>query len=451
MNEKHRVLLIGSGGREYSTAQAFLQGDNVEELYVAPGNDGMFYGRDHDPRLHRVNLRIRDEDDISKVVKVARELDVDLIFVGPEKPLSLGIVDVFEEEGVAIVGPSRKASRLEGSKAWAKDVMSGLGISVPQYAHFDDPDKAKDYIDAQTKPVVVKADGWAAGKGSIVTETKKAAFDAVDLIMVKRRFGDAGDRVVVEEYVDGDEFSFFAASDGETVLPMVWARDYKRVRDNDQGSNTGGMGAYSPYREEEQDLTKLVMDTIALPLIHGCRDKHNLIYKGILYVGGTFVREGGQIKLYVFEINVRMGDPEAQVIYPRLKTDIVDISMGIIEGNLGQLGKLNWDPNYHVCVCATSGRTRRKGKGWCPGYPGRYHKRKVISGLKDVSDEILVVHSGTVWDPERNVFLTDGGRVLSLVASDRTLGGAKDKVYREMNKVNFEGLHYRTDIGNVDG
>ncbi|OGM12097.1 phosphoribosylamine--glycine ligase [Candidatus Woesebacteria bacterium RBG_16_34_12] len=442
-----KVMIVGSGGREHAAVKAFLNSNKVKTLYVAHGNDGMFNGHNEiDGRLQKVDLSIERQEDIQKLAAISQEMGVDLIFVGPEKPLSLGIVDVFENEGLAIVGPSKKASMLEGSKAWAKDVMRTLNIPIPDYVNFSDPDKAKDYIKSQPNPVVVKASGLAAGKGSIVTTSKQEALEAVDLIMVQKKFGEAGNQIVIEQRLDGEEFSFFAFTDGETVLPMAWARDYKRSHDKDEGLNTGGMGAYSPYRENEQELTDTVMKQIAQPLVQGCREKFGFTYKGILYIGGTFLKENGKINPYVFEVNVRMGDPEAQVIYPRLKTDLVDISMGIIEGNLGQLGRLDWDQNYHVCVCATSGRTRGKN-GWYKGYPQRYATGKEISGLNQISPDSLVFHSGTKWDTEKQCFITDGGRVLSIVSSGVTLGEAGNKAYQEIAKVDFQGLHYRKDIG----
>jgi phosphoribosylamine---glycine ligase len=441
------ILLVGSGGREHATAQTFLKSDAIGSLIVAPGNDGMFYGNhDIDQRLQRLNFRIETEADIIKLACYAHEKHIDLVFVGPENPLSLGITDVFEKEGIAIVGPNRYAAMLEGSKAWAKDVMQDLAIPIPDYAHFDDPEKARQYTLSRDYPVVVKADGLAAGKGSIVTDNHTQAVAAINKIMVEKIFKSAGDRVVIEKRLYGNEFSFFAFTDGETVLPMAWARDYKPIFDDDVGLNTGGMGGYSPYRESESDLTHLVMQRIAQPLVQGCREKYGITYKGILYIGGTFVKENDNINPYVFEINIRMGDPEAQTIYPRLKTDLVKISMGIVEGNLNQIGPLEWQSNYHVCVCATSGRTKGNN-GWYAGYPARYAIGKEISGLENISPDILVFHSGTTYDPIRKKFITSGGRVISLVGSGGSLSQASENVYQAIGKIKFDGIHYRQDIG----
>jgi phosphoribosylamine---glycine ligase len=446
-SKKYTVLIIGSGGREHTTTYLFQKSPAVGEIYVAPGNDGIFHGvNTDDDKLHRIDQRVDSEEDIAKMLKIAKDTKVDLVFVGPEQPLSLGIVDTFEDAGIPIVGPGKEASMLEGSKAWAKDVMSGLGISVPEYRNFDEPEKANTYVKSLDYPVVVKADGLAAGKGSLVTDTKDEAYAAIEQIMVKKQFGAAGDRVVIEKRLDGDEFSFFAFTDGKTVLPMAWARDYKRSHDNDEGLNTGGMGSYSPYRDEER-LTDMVMKEIAKPLITGCREEHGFEYKGILYVGGTFMEEDGEIKPYVFEINVRMGDPEAQVIYPRLRTDIALISDAVANGTLHTIGELEWDPRYHVCICATSGRSHRKGKGNYPGYPRRYAIGKPITGLDTVDKDTLVFHSGTRWDNKNAEFVTAGGRVLSVVTSGNTLPEARKKAMSEILKIDFTGIHHRKDIG----
>lgn len=446
----YNVLLVGSGGREHATANLFLQSQAVARLYVAPGNDGMFCGNNRpDPRLEKIDWKANSDPDFSQLAARAQELQIDLTFVGPEQPLSSGIVDRFTQQGLAIVGPSKRATRLEGSKAEAKDILHSLAIPVPPYRHFEDSKKAIDYVKSLPYPVVVKADGLAAGKGSIVTHNHQEAIGAIRTIMEKKKFGEAGKRVVIEQRLDGEEFSFFAFTDGETVLPMAWARDYKPVSDNDQGLNTGGMGAYSPYRENEQELTQKVMQQIVQPLIQGCQEKYSFAYKGILYVGGTFIQEGEEWQPYVFEINVRMGDPEAQVIYPRLKTDIVEISLGIIRSNLASIKQLDWDPNYHLCVCVTSGRTHRKGKGFCPGYPQRYAIGKSIRGIENIPPEILIFHSGTSWDPKSNQFLTAGGRVLSIVASGPSLEEARQQAYQAVANISFEGMHYRTDIGSL--
>lgn len=446
MNKKINVLIIGSGGREHATVNSFLRSELLNKLYIAPGNDGMFYGNQKiDPRLERIEIRVENNSDIVNLVKVVKKLKIDLVFVGPEKPLSLGIVDIFEKENLSIVGPSKEASQLESSKSKAKDIMASLNIPIPEYAHFDNPKKAEEYIRSRNYPVVVKADGLAAGKGSLVTNNYKEAVAAIDTIMIQKKFGDAGNQVVIEKRLDGEEFSFFAFCDGETITPMICARDYKPAFDDDLGPNTGGMGGYSPYRVGEEKLVNKIMTRIAQPLIEGCQKRYGFKYKGILYIGGTFLQEGKDVNPYVFEINVRMGDPEAQVIYPRLKTDMIKICTAIVDGKLAELGKLDWNSNYYVGVCAVSGKSRGK-KGNYKGYPGRYAVGKEISGLENVSNA-LVFHSGTRWDQTEKCFVTDGGRVLTIVAEDSTLDGAKEKAYAEIGKIKFDGIYYRKDIG----
>jgi len=381
----------------------------------------------------------------------AKELDA-LVFVGPENPLSHGIIDVFTQQGIPIVGPTKQAAMLEVSKSWAKDIMASLDIPIPRYVYVNDPDQAKEYIENCGYQVVVKADGLAEGKGSIVTGTVEEGCKAVYALMEdpKRPYPEAGKRVVIEERLYGEEFSFFVLTDGVTLLPLGWGRDYKRARDGNKGLNTGGMGAHSPYGEHEEELTELVMRRIAEPLIRGCRERYGITYKGILYIGGTFVHREGVRLPYVFEINVRMGDPEAQVIYPRLKTDLAQLCRAVVEGKLDEIGPLEWDPRHYLCVCLTSGQLRIKvaGKGWrnYPGYPDSYCPGRVIHGLETLSPDTLVFHNGTVWDEERGCYITSGGRVLSIVGVGETLEEAYEKTYQEAQKVTFDGCYYRHDI-----
>jgi phosphoribosylamine--glycine ligase len=267
--------------------------------------------------------------------------------------------------------------------------------------------------------------------------------------MVERKFGDSGDVVVVEKRLYGRELSFFCFTDGATIKPMAWATDYKPVFDNDEGLNTGGMGGYSPNDEVDADLVHKIMDQIALPLVHGFKEHYGIVYKGILYIGLMLVEEDDGYQPYVLEINVRMGDPEAQVIYPRLLTDFVDISTAVVNEELEGL-EYEWSDDYYICACVTSGRTKGK-KGWYAGYPRRYAIKKPIEGLEELSADTLVFHSGTCWDEERGQFLTDGGRVLSVVIGDPSLEKARQRLYQEIEKIHFEGIHYRKDIGLVKG
>lgn len=437
-----RVLVVGSGGREHVTIWKFLQSPQVEMLYVAPGNDGIGHLAEAEPRLERVAVRDNEE-----FLALAKEKAVDLTFVGPESPLSEGIVDLFGAHGLAIVGPTREAARLEYSKAYAKDVMASLGIPVATYRNFANYEQAKAYVAQCGYPVVVKADGLAAGKGSIVCSTEEEAFQAVDTCMVERKFGDSGNVVVVERRLYGKELSFFCFTDGTSIKPMAWARDYKPVFDNDEGLNTGGMGGYSPNEEVDPGLVHKIMNQVALPLVHGFKERYGIVYRGILYIGLMLVEEAGGWQPYVLEINVRMGDPEAQVIYPRLLTDFVDISLAMVREELDGLD-YEWTEDHYICVCATSGRTKSK-KGWYQGYPRRYAIKKPIEGLDELPADILVFHSGTCWDSERGQFLTDGGRVLSVVVGDPSLEKARRRVYEGLEKISFEGIHYRRDIGLV--
>ncbi len=381
---------------------------------------------------------------IEEMADLAQKERIDLTFVGPEKPLSAGIVDLFESRGLAIIGPDKRASRLESSKCDAKVMMRELGIPVPEFENFSDPDKARDYIRSVGYPVVVKADGLAAGKGSLVCESVKEAEDAVRSIMEERIFGDAGERVDIEKRLYGRELSFFCFTDGYTIVPMVAAQDYKRARDNDEGKNTGGMGSYSPHPWLNDSLVETVMSRVAEPLIRGVREKFGFLYRGILYLGLMLVEEGPRIIPYVLEINIRLGDPEAQVILPRLKTDLVDISEAITTGRLGGI-QPEWDPDYRLCLIATSGLTKGK-KGWYKGYPDRYKIGVPIEGVDQIDQNCLVFHSGT----EKNAsgqLVTTGGRVLCIVSSGSTLKEARETALREMEKVRFEGIYYRRDIG----
>jgi phosphoribosylamine--glycine ligase len=369
---------------------------------------------------------------------------IDLTFVGPEKPLSAGIADLFQARGLPIIGPDRKASRLESSKCDAKALMRELGIPVPEFENFSDPEKARDYVRSVGYPVVVKADGLAAGKGSLVCESVSEAEEAVRSIMEERIFGDAGERVDIEKRLYGRELSFFCFTDGYTIVPMVAAQDYKRAKENDEGKNTGGMGSYSPHPWLTDSLVKIIMSKVAEPLINGVREKYDILYRGILYLGLMLVEKGPDVIPYVLEINIRLGDPEAQVILPRLKTDLVDISEAILTGRLDRV-KPEWDSDYRLCLIATSGATKGK-KGWYKGYPDRYKIGVPIEGIDQIDGNCLVFHSGTQKDPSGRL-LTTGGRVLCIVGSGTTLKEARQTALSQMEKVRFEGIYYRRDIG----
>ncbi|MCE5334828.1 MAG: phosphoribosylamine--glycine ligase [Desulfobacteraceae bacterium] len=428
-----KVLVVGTGGRDHSIAWKFARSPRVKTVYVAHGNAGIA------ETATCVNLRT-----IEEMAAFAEREKIDLTFVGPEKPLSAGIVDLFESRGLSIIGPSLKASRLESSKCDAKVIMRDLGIPVPEFENFSDPDKARDYVRGVGYPVVVKADGLAAGKGALVCESVQDAEDAIRTIMEDRAFGDAGERVDIERRLYGRELSFFCFTDGYTVVPMVAAQDYKRARENDEGKNTGGMGSYSPHPWLNDSLVGTIMNRVAEPLIAGVREKHGILYRGILYLGLMLVEEGDGVTPYVLEINIRLGDPEAQVILPRLRTDLVDVSEAILQGTLARL-QPEWDPRYRLCLIATSGRTKGK-KGWFKGYPERYKIGLPIEGVDDIDKDCLVFHSGTERDGSGRL-LTTGGRVLCVVSSGDTLAEARQTALLEMEKIHFEGLYYRKDIG----
>lgn len=428
-----KVLVIGSGGRDHAIAWKFAQSDRVKQVFVAHGNAGI-----------EQTATCVDAKTIEEMVDFATKERIDLTFVGPEKPLSAGIVDLFRGRGLPIIGPNQRASRLESSKCDTKLLLRELGVPIPDFAVHSDPAAARDYVREVGYPVVVKADGLAAGKGSLVCSDVPEAEQAIREIMEEKIFGDAGDRVDIEKRLYGRELSFFCFTDGYTIVPMVAAQDYKRALNNDEGKNTGGMGSYSPHPWLDEHLVEVIMSRVAEPLILGLREKHGILYQGILYLGLMLVEEAAQITPYVLEINIRLGDPEAQVILPRLKTDLVDVCEAILLGRLQEL-QLEWDPRYQLCLIATSGRTKGK-KGWYKGYPDRYKIGVPIAGLDQVSQECLVFHSGTGWNEEGRL-VTTGGRVLCIVSNGETLAEARRIAYREMQKVSFEGMFYRSDIG----
>jgi phosphoribosylamine--glycine ligase len=422
-----KVLVIGSGGRDHAIAWKFAQSDRVKKVFVAHGNAGI--GRS----AICVNAKTIDE-----MADFAEKEGIDLTFVGPEKPLSSGIVDLFEKRGLPIIGPCQRASRLEASKCDTKILLREMGIPAPDFAVFSEPEKALAYVRQVGYPVVVKADGLAAGKGSLVCEGVEDAEAAVREIMVDRVFGDAGARVDIEKRLYGRELSFFCFTDGHTIAPMVAAQDYKRAKDGDEGKNTGGMGSYSPHPWLDEALVRKIVADVASPLIHGIREKHDILYRGVLYLGLMLVEEAGGIVPNVLEINIRLGDPEAQVVLPRLETDLVDVCEAILAGRLRDV-ELAWDPRYRLCLIGASGPMKGK-KGWYKGYPDRYKIGVPIHGLERVGSDSLVFHSGTGAGG-------DGGRVFGIVSPGDTLADARRAAYDEMAKVSFEGMAFRGDIG----
>jgi phosphoribosylamine--glycine ligase len=430
-----KVLVVDSGGRGHAIAWQFRNDPYVREVICTPGNAGI--ARD----VRCENARTNEE-----ILALAKQERVDLVFIGPESPLTKGIVDLISSEKIPVVGPYKRASVLEGSKAYTKLLCREIGVPVAEFEVFEDHQKAKDYISHVKYPVVVKADGLAQGKGSIVCSDERDACLAVDHLMVEKAFGEAGEKVVIEKRLFGTEISFFVFTDGDALIPMPVAQDYKRAYDNDEGSNTGGMGAYSPHWLENEKLDRLVCEKVAKPLIHSFREKEGIPYKGILYCGLMLVEETP----YLLEVNVRLGDPEAEVILPRLITPLSEISSQIINGVLSRM-KIEWSRDFFCDVVAAAGRTRQmkngKSKGWYPGYPARYGKGYPISGVNDIHDPDCKIFFAGVSSSETKGLVTDGGRVLHVIGKGTTLSDARSVAYRNIEKIHFEGIRYRQDIG----
>lgn len=430
-----KVLVVDSGGRGHSIAWQFKNDPNVKEVICAPGNAGI-----------ALEIRCENARKNEEILELAKREKVDLVFIGPERQLSEGIVDLFLKKDIPIVGPAKRASILEGSKAYTKLLCREIGVPVAEFEVFTDHERTKDYVKHQNYPVVVKADGLAQGKGSIVCSNNEEAFQAIDRLMVEKVFGEAGQKVVIEKRLYGIEISYFVFTDGKSLVPMPVSQDYKRAYDNDEGPNTGGMGAYSPHSLEGEKLTRLVCEKVAMPLIRGFSEKEGILYKGIFYLGLMLVEETP----YLLEANVRLGDPEAEVILPRLKTPLSDISFQIIKGVLSEK-KVEWSPDYFCDVVAAQGRTRQmkngKSKGWYPGYPGRYGKGYPISGIGNAEGPDCKIFFAGVSNSKEKGLVTDGGRVLHVVGKGKTLQEARDTAYRGIEHISFEGLRYRTDIG----
>lgn len=417
-----KALVIGGGGREHAIVWKLMQSRHVDKVYCMPGNAGIA------EIAECIDVHSLD---FNKLVDFVRYEWVDLTIVGPEGPLSGGIVDAFEREGRRIVGATKMATQLESSKVFAKEFMKRYRIPTAEYKVFTSYIHAEEYVRMKGLPIVIKADGLAAGKGVFVASRAEEVVDALRLIMKERIFGDAGNRVIVEQYLEGEEVSFMAFTDGSTIIPMVSSQDYKRVFDNDEGPNTGGMGAYSPAPVITRELESIIMERIMRPAISGLKAM-GIKYKGVLYAG-LIIDNGNP---YVLEFNCRFGDPEAQSILSRLNTDIMDISMAITDERLSDIN-IEWSDEAAVCVVLAS-----------EGYPGKYKRGKVIHGLNDVRDmdDVVVFHAGTAFND--NEIITKGGRVLGVTATGKDINGAKERSYEAVKRIHFEGMHYRKDIAN---
>jgi phosphoribosylamine--glycine ligase len=414
-----KVLVIGSGAREHTLVWKLRQSPRIKALFAAPGNSGT--------AQIATNLDIQPAD-FAALGQAVKENHIDLVVVGPEGPLVDGIVDYFQKLNVPVFGPTRAAAQLEGSKAFSKKLFQTNGIPCAQSETFSDLKSAQQYIQKLGAPLVIKADGLAAGKGVIMAETVQQALDAVSAIMESKTFGSAGNQVIIEEWLIGREMSFFAITDGRSVLPLVPACDYKRVFDGDRGLNTGGMGSYSPTLFYTPALGQKIMSTIIEPTIKvmaadGCP------FQGILYAG--LMVKDDQPKL--LEYNVRFGDPECQVILPRLKSDLLDIILGVVNKNLESV-KPVWNTDACVGVVLASG-----------GYPGHYKTGLPISGLDKVTEDTLVFHAGAKLGQNGQI-LTNGGRVLTVVSTAPTTQEARRQIFANIDRISFDGMQYRKDI-----
>lgn len=415
------ILLIGSGGRENALAWKLAESSRVDELYIAAGNPGTAeYGQNLD----------FDESNQEALLEFALKEKIDITVVGPEAPLAAGIADIFEEHGLKVFGPNQSAARLESSKAFSKELMQKYKIPTAAYRSFTDADKAVEYIKAKGAPIVVKASGLAAGKGVIVAQTEAEAVEAVKTIMKDEKFGEAGARVVIEEFLEGEEATILAFCDGQTIVPMIASQDHKPAYDGGKGPNTGGMGAYAPAPVVTEQIKKDFEVRIMEPTLKALQSE-DLDFKGIIYFG-LMIKDG---KAKVLEYNVRFGDPEAQVVLPLLETDLLEIMEAVVGRNLDQI-EIRWKDKKALCVVMASG-----------GYPVKYEKGKEITGIKaaEAAEDIIVFQAGTKLEDGK--LLTAGGRVLAVTASGDQFEEVIKKAYAGVEKIHFEDFQIRNDIG----
>lgn len=411
------VLIVGNGGREHALGWKLSQSSQVEKIFFASGNGGT-----------RENIDIAPNE-IDKLIEFAKKNDC-LTVVGPEEPLSKGIVNSFESNGLDIFGPTKEAAELETSKAWAKNFMKKYDIKTADFQIFNDIERAKDYVQKVDKQLVIKASGLAAGKGVIVCDSKEQALDALDKIMLQKEFGDAGNSVVIEERLHGEEASFITMSDGETIIPLASSQDHKRIYDDDKGPNTGGMGAYSPTPFIDEKMRNKIMRNIMQKAIRGMKSE-NRKFKGFLYAGVMISNN----EPYVLEFNVRMGDPECQPIMMRMESDLYHYMEYCVKNKLDELENMSWSNRAAVCVVMVS-----------KGYPCKYEIGKTITGLDEiVTNTVTVFHAGT--KRVNGKVVTSGGRVLGVTAVGDDIENAIKNAYNAVSKISWDGAYYRTDIG----
>ncbi|MBP7278979.1 MAG: phosphoribosylamine--glycine ligase [Sedimentibacter sp.] len=416
-----KILVVGSGAREHTICWKLKQSSKLSKLYCAPGNAGI------SKIAECVDIKA---DELEKLVEYSVKNSIDLVVVGPEVPLVAGLVDMLNEKGIKAFGPVKAGAKFEGSKSYSKDFMKKYSIPSANYEIYTDSEKAISELNKFNTPIVVKADGLAAGKGVLICETHEEAKEAIKSIMVKKLFGEAGNSVVIEEFLKGTEASLLCFVDGKNMIPMESARDYKKAYDQDKGLNTGGMGCFSPNTIFTEELNKYIKENILDRTLNGFLNE-NIEFKGVLFIG--LMIENNQAK--VLEYNARFGDPETEVVLPRLKSDLIDIMLKCIEGNLTE-DDLQWEDNKCVTVILASG-----------GYPESYEKGKEITGINEVDDDIIIFHGGTKLSGNKTV--TDGGRVLAVTAMGKSLEEARKKVYKNIHKINFEKMEYRTDIAKI--
>jgi len=417
-----RILVVGSGGREHALVWKIAQSKLADKVFCSPGNAGIA----KDAECIDIN-----SDDIVRLLDFAKKEKIDFTVVGPEAPLDKGIVDEFTRYGLNIFGPNKEAARLESSKAFAKEMMKEFNVPTADFTVFNDAQEALDYIKNKKFPLVIKADGLAAGKGVVIAEDLDKAAESIHSMMKDKIFGHAGNRVIIEDCLVGEEASILVLTDSKQVVPLASSQDHKRAFDQDKGPNTGGMGAYSPAPVVTPVLLNEVLEKVIYRIINGLAIK-GIIYKGVLYAGIMITKDGPK----VLEFNVRFGDPETQAILPRLESDLLEVMLATANEKLSRYKNLDWDSRSCICVVMASG-----------GYPGDYEKGKVITGLDEAAKlkDIAVFHAGTKKTQDK--IATSGGRVLGVTGLGNDIKKAIDKTYQAVDKINFEGMHFRRDIG----